>query len=41
MTKSFEFELMSLFEISFIVGMLVKLEKLDQESFQKICAVKL
>ena len=40
MTKSFEFELMSLFEISFIVDMLVKLEKLGQESFQKIYPVK-
>ena len=38
MTKLFEFELMSLFEISFIIDMLVKLEKLGQEGFQKnIC----
>ena len=40
MTKSFEFESMSLFEINFIIDMLGKLDNLG-EGFSKNCAVKL
>ena len=40
MTKLFEFESMSLFEINFIIDMLGKLEKLGQ-GFLKKYAVKL
>ena len=36
MTKSFEFESMSLFKISFIINMLSKLDKLGQGVFKKI-----
>ena len=36
MAKSFEFELMSLFEIGFIIDMLGKLDKLGQGVFKKI-----
>ena len=36
MTKSFEFESMSLFEIDFIIDMLGKLDKLGQGVFKKI-----
>ena len=36
MTKPFEFELISLFEINFIIDMLGKLSKLGQRIFKKI-----
>ena len=36
MTKSFEFESMSLFKINFIINMLSKLDKLGQGVFKKI-----
>ena len=36
MTKPFEFELISLFEINFIINMLGKLSKLGQRIFKKI-----
>ena len=36
MTKSFEFESMSLFEIVFIIDMLGKLDKLGQGVFEKV-----
>ena len=36
MTKSFEFESMSLFEINFIIDMLGKLDKLGQGILKKI-----
>ena len=36
MTKSFEFESMSLFEINFIIDMLGKLDKLGQVILKKI-----
>ena len=36
MTKSFEFESMSFFEINFIIDMLGKLDKLGQGVFKKI-----
>ena len=36
MTKSFEFESMSLFEIDFIIDMLDKLDKLGQGVFKTI-----
>ena len=35
MTKSFEFESMSLFKINFIINMLSKLDKLGQGVFKK------
>ena len=36
MTKPFEFELISLFDINFIIDMLGKLSKLGQRIFKKI-----
>ena len=36
MTKPFEFELISLFEINFMIDMLGKLSKLGQRIFKKI-----
>ena len=36
MTKSFKFESMSLFKISFIINMLSNLDKLGQGVFKKI-----
>ena len=41
MIKPFEFELISLFEINFIIDMLGKLSKLGQRIFKKKYAVKL